>query len=107
MAKNPVQSVLLLVLVFLQTALLFILLGAEFLAILLITVYIGAIAILFLFVVMLLNLRVVELHSSLQYHIPIGIFLGLIFFFVLAMVCSQELKNFSLTSFAQEDYFVS
>jgi NADH-quinone oxidoreductase subunit J len=93
-AKNPVHSVILLVLVFLQTAVLFILLGAEFLAILLVTVYIGAIAILFLFVVMLLNVRVVEIYSSLQYHVPIGALAGLCFGALLALVCVHEFKSF-------------
>ena len=67
LARDPIQSVLFLVTVFILTAVLLFILGAEFLAILLITVYIGAIAILFLFVVMLLNLRMIEAYNSLYY----------------------------------------
>lgn len=99
-AKNPVQSVLLLVLVFLESAILFFLFGAEFLAILLIIVYIGAIAILFLFVVMFLNLRVVELYTSLQYHIPVGSFIGLFFLFFLLVVSYHDLGFPSLEGFS-------
>jgi len=79
LARDPIQSVLFLVTVFILTAILLFILGAEFLAILLITVYIGAIAILFLFVVMLLNLRMVEAYNSLYYQIPVGGFIALIF----------------------------
>lgn len=79
LARDPIQSVLFLVTVFILTAVLLFILGAEFLAILLITVYIGAIAILFLFVVMLLNLRMVEAYNSLYYQIPVGGFIALSF----------------------------
>ena len=79
LARDPIQSVLFLVSVFLLTAVLLFILGAEFLAILLITVYVGAIAILFLFVVMLLNLRMVEAYNSLYYQIPVGGFIALSF----------------------------
>ena len=89
-SKDPIQSVLFLVLVFIMTAVLLLLIGAEFLAILLITVYVGAIAILFLFVVMLLNLRMVEVYSSFYYHIPIGAFVGLLFYSILFCIFYQK-----------------
>lgn len=79
LAKNPIQSVLFLILVYLFAASLFMLLGAEFLAILIFIIYIGAISILFLFVIMLLNLRTVELHSTFFNYLPVGSFLGLFF----------------------------
>ena len=79
LARDPIQSVLFLVTVFILTAVLLFIMGAEFLAILLITVYVGAIAILFLFVVMLLNLRMVEAYNSLYYQIPVGGFIALSF----------------------------
>ena len=79
LARDPIQSVLFLVTVFILTAILLFVMGAEFLAILLITVYVGAIAILFLFVVMLLNLRMVEAYNSLYYQIPVGGFIALSF----------------------------
>lgn len=71
LSKNPVQSVLFLVLVFFFSSLLLLLLGAEFLSILLVIIYVGAISILFLFVVMMLNLKVVELHSTFYHYFPI------------------------------------
>ena len=79
LARDPIQSVLFLVTVFILTSVLLFIMGAEFLAILLITVYVGAIAILFLFVVMLLNLRMVEAYNSLYYQIPVGGFIALSF----------------------------
>ena len=71
-ARNPVHSVLFLVLVFCNAAGLLILLETEFLAMLFLVVYVGAIAVLFLFVVMMLNVRVTELNQSLLRYIPIG-----------------------------------
>src|ERR1700727_76460 len=81
LANNPIQSVLFLILVYLLSACLFMTFGAEFLAILLFIIYVGAISILFLFVIMLLNLRIVELHSTFFNYFPVGSFLGLFFFF--------------------------
>lgn len=78
-ASNAVHSVLSLVMVFALTAVFFLLLGAEFFALLLFTVYIGAIAILFLFVIMMLDLRLAELHGSAYYHVPLGASVGLAF----------------------------
>ena len=76
LVRDPIHSVILLVVSFIYTAILFYIIGAEFLAVLFMTVYIGAIAVLFLFVVMLLNLRMVELYTSLYYHLPVGMILG-------------------------------
>jgi len=81
-SKNPVQSVFFLIVIFLLTTVLFILLGAEFLAIAVLIIYVGAISILFLFVVMMLNLRILELYSSFYHHVPIGGVIGLFFFLV-------------------------
>ena len=69
-ARNPVHSVLFLVLVFCNAAGLLILLETEFLAMLFLVVYVGAIAVLFLFVVMMLNVRVTELNQSILRYIP-------------------------------------
>lgn len=80
LSKNPVQSVLFLILVYLFIGYLFLLLGAEFLGILVFIIYIGAISILFLFVIMLLNLRVVELFNTFFNYFPVGSFLGVFFF---------------------------
>jgi NADH-quinone oxidoreductase subunit J len=76
-----VQSVLYLILVFLLCSLLFIYLGADFIGLIIIIVYIGAIAVLFLFVVMMLNIRLLENSFNFTIYIPILIFLSLIFIF--------------------------
>src|ERR1700720_575225 len=77
-ARNPVHSVLFLILAFFNAAGLFVLLGAEFLAMILIVVYVGAVAVLFLFVVMMLDIDFAELkRGSLQY-LPFGVLIGLI-----------------------------
>jgi NADH-quinone oxidoreductase subunit J len=76
-ARNPVHSVLYLILAFFNAAGLFVLMGAEFLAMILVIVYVGAVAVLFLFVVMMLDINFVELrHGFLQY-LPIGALIGL------------------------------
>ena len=80
-AKNPVHSILFLILVFLNTALLLISLGIDFLGIFIIIVYVGAIAILFLFVVMMLNIKLTELNDNIYKYLPIGFFFGLLFLF--------------------------
>ena len=77
-ARNPVHSVLFLILAFFNAAGLFVLLGAEFLAMILVVVYVGAVAVLFLFVVMMLDVDFAELkRGSLQY-LPMGALIGLI-----------------------------
>lgn len=80
-SKNTVQSVLYLILVFLLCSLLFIYLGADFIGLIILIVYIGAIAVLFLFVVMMLNIRLLENAFSFSIYIPIIVFLSLIFIF--------------------------
>jgi NADH-quinone oxidoreductase subunit J len=80
-SKNTVQSVLYLILVFLLCSLLFIYLGADFIGLIILIVYIGAIAVLFLFVVMMLNIRLLENSFNFTIYIPIIIFLSLIFIF--------------------------
>ncbi|MBF0368074.1 MAG: NADH-quinone oxidoreductase subunit J [Magnetococcales bacterium] len=76
--RNPVHSVLLLVLTFFTTAALFVLIGAEFLAAILIMVYMGAVAVLFLFVVMMLDLDFAQLRQGAVKHLPLGITVGLV-----------------------------
>jgi NADH-quinone oxidoreductase subunit J len=82
-AKNPIQSVLFLVLVYLYSILIFLNLGAEYLALLILIVYVGALSIFFLFIVMMLNLRIVEVYNKFYNYITLGSFLGLFFFFFL------------------------
>ena len=77
-ARNPVHSVLFLILAFFNAAGLFVLLGAEFLAMILVVVYVGAVAVLFLFVVMMLDINFVELRQGFQRYLPIGGLIGLV-----------------------------
>ena len=77
-ARNPVHSVLFLILTFFNAAGLFLLLGAEFLAMILLVVYVGAVAVLFLFVVMMLDIDFAELRSGILAYAPIGALVGVI-----------------------------
>ncbi len=75
-ARNPVHSVLFLILAFFNAAGLFVLLGAEFLAMILVIVYVGAVAVLFLFVVMMLDINFVELREGFLRYLPVGALVG-------------------------------
>jgi NADH-quinone oxidoreductase subunit J len=79
-SRNPVHSVLFLILAFFNAAGLFVLMGAEFLAMILVIVYVGAVAVLFLFVVMMLDINFVELRQGFLQYLPIGALIGLILF---------------------------
>ncbi len=92
-SKNPVHSVLFLILAFFSTAGLFILIGAEYLAMTLVIVYVGAVAVLFLFVVMMLDIDVVEMRSSFKKHLPMGIAVALIVFFELFVVLYASVRT--------------
>ena len=85
-ARNPVHSVLFLILAFFNAAGLFVLLGAEFLAMLLVVVYVGAVAVLFLFVVMMLDINFAELREGFLQYLPIGAVVGVILLAELALV---------------------
>nr|WP_203294409.1 NADH-quinone oxidoreductase subunit J [Maricaulis parjimensis] len=84
-ARNPVRSVLFLILAFFSAAGLFVLLGAEFLAMLLIVVYVGAVAVLFLFVVMMLDIDFAELKQGFLSYLPLGGAFALVLAALLAM----------------------
>jgi NADH-quinone oxidoreductase subunit J len=88
-----VHSVLFLILAFVNAAGLFLLMGAEFLAMILIVVYVGAVAVLFLFVVMMLDVDFAELKQGFAKHLPLGIILGLVLFIELAMVIGTYLVS--------------
>ena len=77
-ARNPVHSVLFLILAFVNAAGLFLLTGAEFLAMILVVVYVGAVAVLFLFVVMMLDVDFAELKQGFLQYLPVGVLVGLI-----------------------------
>ena len=78
LARNPVHSVLWLILSFLSAAGLFVLLGAEFVAMLLIIVYVGAVAVLFLFVVMMLDVDFAELKAGMAQYMPLALLIGVV-----------------------------
>ena len=77
-SKNPVHSVLFLILSFVNAAGLFVLLGAEFLAMILVVVYVGAVAVLFLFVVMMLDINFIKLRKGFLQYLPFGALLGIV-----------------------------
>ena len=85
-ARNPVRSVLFLILAFISAAGLFVLLGAEFLAMLLIVVYVGAVAVLFLFVVMMLDVDFAELKQGFLSYLPLGGLIAVVLAIELAMI---------------------
>jgi NADH-quinone oxidoreductase subunit J len=85
-SRNPVHSVLFLILAFVNAAALFILLGAEFLAMILVIVYVGAVLVLFLFVVMMLDVDFAELRQGFLQYLPIGAFLGIVLLVELVLV---------------------
>lgn len=85
-ARNPVHSVLFLILAFVNAAGLFLLMGAEFLAMILVVVYVGAVAVLFLFVVMMLDVDFAELRQGFLTYLPVGALVGLVFLVELLLV---------------------
>ncbi len=82
-SRNPVFSVLFLILAFFNAAGLFVLIGAEFIAMLLVVVYVGAVAVLFLFVVMMLDINFAEMRAGFQKYLPLGLIVGGILVFEL------------------------
>jgi NADH-quinone oxidoreductase subunit J len=85
-SRNPVHSVLFLILAFFNAAALFLLLGAEFLALILVIVYVGAVAVLFLFVVMMLDINFAELRHGVLQYLPIGALVGIMLLVELVLV---------------------
>ncbi len=85
-ARNPVHSVLFLILTFFNSAGLFVLMGAEFLAMILVVVYVGAVAVLFLFVVMMLDINIARAREGFLQYLPVGAVIGLILLAELVMV---------------------
>lgn len=85
-SRNPVHSVLFLILAFFNAAGLFVLMGAEFLAMILVVVYVGAVAVLFLFVVMMLDINFVELRQGFIRYLPVGAAIGLVLLAELVLI---------------------
>ena len=92
-SRNPVHSVLFLILAFVNASGLFVLMGAEFLGMMLIVVYVGAVAVLFLFVIMMLDVDFVELREGFIAYLPIGIVIGGIFMVELLLVVFSWVIN--------------
>lgn len=102
-AKNPVYSVLFLILVFCNSAGLLLLLNLDFFALIFLIVYVGAIAVLFLFVVMMLNIKLTEVNESIFHYLPIGGFVGFIFFLEFYFLFNQEIVPLHLDNFSQQN----
>ena len=85
-SRNPVHSVLWLILAFFNSAGLFLLLGAEFVAVIMVIVYVGAVAVLFLFVVMMLDIDVAKMRSGMLQYLPIGATIGIVLLIELLLV---------------------
>ena len=96
-SRNPVHSVLFLILAFVNASGLFVLMGAEFLAMILIVVYVGAVAVLFLFVIMMLDVDFVELREGFSQYLPIGVVIGGIFLFELLLAVGGWVINPNVT----------
>jgi len=93
---NPIHSVFWLILAFINAAFLLLLLGLEFLPILFCIVYAGAIGIMFLFVVMLLNIKLVEISENATRYLPIGVIIGFIFLYQIYFVFTSEVTNYAV-----------
>lgn len=89
LARNPVHSVLFLILAFFTAAGLFVLMGAEFLGLILVVVYVGAVAVLFLFVVMMLDIDFAELRKGFLQYLPVGALIGLVLLAELVLVAGS------------------
>tara|TARA_B100000965_G_C19550624_1_gene739827 strand:- start:699 stop:1310 length:612 start_codon:yes stop_codon:yes gene_type:complete len=101
-AKNPVHSVLFLILSFVNASALFVLLGAEFLAMILVVVYVGAVAVLFLFVVMMLDINFVKLREGFLQYLPFGTLLGIVLIIELGILfLTKSFSENSLMKFVQ------
>ena len=98
-ARNPVHSVLFLILSFVNASGLFVLLGAEFLAMILVVVYVGAVAVLFLFVVMMLDINFIKLREGFLQYLPFGALLGIVLLVELGILFFS--KNFTEIGLAE------
>jgi NADH-quinone oxidoreductase subunit J len=96
-SRNPVHSVLFLILAFVNASGLFVLMGAEFLAMILVVVYVGAVAVLFLFVIMMLDVDFAELRQGFLEYLPVGLLIGAIFLAELLLVAGGWVISPTLT----------
>ena len=105
-SKNPVHSVLFLILSFINASCLFVLLGAEFLAMILAIVYVGAVAVLFLFVVMMLDINFVKLREGFLQYLPFGALLGIVLLVELSILFfNKNLSGISVVEYSSFPIF--
>lgn len=98
-SKNPIHSVLFLILVFFCSAAIFLLLQVEFIGIIFLMIYVGAISVLFLFVIMMLNIKITEMNETIARYLPIGLIIGFVFLIELLMLLNLDLDFISLSTF--------
>ncbi|VFR18998.1 NADH-ubiquinone oxidoreductase chain J [plant metagenome] len=103
-ATSPVTAVLHLILVFFNAAMIWMLLGAEFLALLLVVVYVGAVMVLFLFVVMMLDIRIDSLRTGLRTYLPLGLAIGLIMVVEMGFVLASSWSDIGPAFQQADDY---
>lgn len=101
-SKNPIHSILFLVLIFITTTILFLTLNIDFIAMLFLVLYVGAIVVLFLFVVMMLNVRILELNERIISYVPIAIVIVLIFFLLILSTVNNNFLDDSTDSTFKE-----
>ena len=107
-SKNPVHSVLFLILSFVNAAGLFVLLGAEFFAMILVVVYVGAVAVLFLFVVMMLDINFIKLRKGFLQYLPFGALLGIVLIVELGILfLNKKISGMSLVDYSQSPVITS
>jgi NADH-quinone oxidoreductase subunit J len=95
-ARNPVDSVLFLVLVFLNAAAYLLLIEAEFLALIFLVIYVGAIAVLFLFIVMMLDIKIQKSQGAIMQYVPFALIFGLLFFLEIFLSLTNTFSNTSI-----------
>lgn len=103
-AKSPVTAVLFLILAFANASMIWMLLGAEFLSLLLVLVYVGAVMVLFLFVVMMLDVKMEALRAGLRTYLPMGLIIGLIMVIEISFVLMQSWGDIGPAARVADDY---
>ena len=105
-SKNTVHSVFFLILDFITISCLFIMIGAEFLGMIMLIVYVGAVAVLFLFVVMMLDINFIKMREGFLQYLPFGSLLGLVLLIELVMIfLSDKLSDMSLVNYQHQPVF--
>jgi NADH:ubiquinone oxidoreductase subunit 6 (subunit J) len=93
-SRNPIHSIFFLILAFIGISCIMFFFNIEFLPVIFLVVYVGAVSVLFLFVVMMLNIKIIETHENFFNYLPVGIILGIMLFFELYLFCFKDLNYF-------------